>query len=401
MADSVKRRTIGYLTLRSTCEANGKNWPPSEAVIYLHFPFCRSKCIYCDFDSFSGLEHLIDIYLEAVVQQIRCSPSVRRGTSLYVGGGTPTLMNPSDAATLVRECRNRFGLSEDAEITLEANPSDLDREKLMGYRNAGFNRLSIGIQSNEERLLRILGRRHGRDEARQSVLDAREAGFSNVSVDLIFGLPHQSQHIWEGTLREVAGWGLEHISCYSLTAEPGTVLAQEIAQGRLSQPSEDEIVEMYRTAETVLVEQGYHRYEISNWSKPGFESRHNLAYWRLRPYLGIGAGAVGFWNGRRYKITPDIQCYIEGVRSGRLTLCEDDEIDKRQAMSDFMILGLRLAEGVSVVQFEARFGMPPQAVFGESLEWGIREGLLELQGERLALTSHGTLLSNELFERLL
>lgn len=397
MAGSVKQKTAGYLPL---IDMNNLVRPGPEAAIYLHFPFCRRRCSYCDFDSFSGLESLIGLYLEAVVEQIRHSPAAQ-GRSLYIGGGTPSLMAPSSAAALVRGCGNHFGLPADAEITLEANPSDLDRGKLEGYRDAGINRLSIGIQSTDGELLRLLGRRHGKEEAWRSVLAARDTGFGNVSVDLIFGLPHQNLDIWEGTLRDVAGWGVEHISCYSLTVEPGTALEKKIEKGLLSQPPEEEAVEMYRLAERVLAGLGYRKYEISNWSKPGFESQHNLSYWRLHPYLGIGAGAASFWSGRRYKISPDIRRYIKGAQAGQLPLCEDGRIDQHRAMSDFMILGLRLSEGISDAQFEARFETTPQAVFGEALDWGFREGLLERRGDRLALTPQGTLLSNELFEKLL
>ncbi|MGI5835746.1 MAG: radical SAM family heme chaperone HemW [Chloroflexota bacterium] len=400
MKGKVRLQQTEYLYLSPSSDTNGRISPDSEAAIYLHFPFCAKRCSYCDFDSFSGLDGLIETYLEAVLQQMQMSPRAL-GTSLYLGGGTPSLMAPPDVAKLVSACRDRFSLHSNAEVTLEANPSDLDREKLAGYRDAGVNRLSIGVQSTDEGLLRLLGRRHGPVEARSSIAAARDAGFRNVSVDLIFGMPRQDRSIWEHTLREVAVWGVEHISCYSLTVERGTALEKAISQGILSLPQEDEIVGMYRAAERVLSVHGYRRYEISNWAKPGFESRHNLAYWSYRPYLGIGAGAAGFWNSRRYKIVPDIPRYIEGVRAGRIPLCENDEISRRRAMSDFLILGLRLSDGVPASRFEASFGTTPQAVFGEALEWGIREGLLERQEDRLVLTPQGTLLSNELFEKLL
>ena len=393
-------KPTGYILLAPTDEIGGGVQPADEAAIYLHFPFCLRRCSYCDFDTFTGLERLIEPYLEAVVGQIRRSHKVK-GASLYIGGGTPSLMAPHQVERVVRACMGHFGIAERDEITLEANPADLCREKLEGFRAAGVNRLSIGVQSTDPELLRVLGRRHDQEIAAKAIDAAREAGFTNISVDLIFGVPNQSLACWERTLRDVVDWGLEHISCYSLTVEPGTPLERDIKSGQLSPPSEDDLAGMYCSAQQLLAKSGYTRYEISNWSKPGFESQHNLTYWRFKPYLGIGAGAASFFEGRRYKIHPHVPDYIEWIRTGRLPLCEDETVDLRRAMSDFLILGLRLAEGISIAGFQSRFGMPIRAAFGEALDWGVKQGLLLLSDERIKLTAQGTLLANEVFEKLL
>ena len=388
-----------YLELPSGLDGSE---PASEGTvgIYVHFPFCRSRCSYCDFDTFAGLEDLVDPYLDAAIQQIRMSLQAG-GSTLYVGGGTPSLMHPDRAGELVEACRERFCLPAEAEVTLEANPGDLGAGRLKGFRLAGFTRLSLGVQSADERLLRLLGRRHRCEDARRALDAAREAGFQNVGIDLIYGAPLQDETTWMRTLETVVEWGPEHISCYMLSLETGTPLERAVARGDVPPPSDDAAVSMYVAACRLLADAGYLRYEISNWARPGFECTHNLVYWRNRPYLGIGAGAAGCWRGRRYRILGDVRAYLEGVRHGRLPLVEDEAVDVRRSMSDTLILGLRLDEGVSREQFRARYGVMPEATFGDALEWAEGCGLLERTEDRLRLTERGILLSNELFLRLL
>lgn len=272
---------------------------------------------------------------------------------------------------------------------------------MLGFREAGFSRLSLGVQSTEEGLLRLLGRRHGPEDSRMAVEAARSAGFRNLSVDLIYGISRQDRESWRRSLESVVEWGVEHVSCYMLTLESGTPLERAVARGALSMPPEEEVIAMYETAGELLAAAGYRRYEISNWCRPGFESVHNLAYWRNRSYLGIGAGAAGHWGRRRYKTLADPQAFIEGVRSGRVPLEEDEQVDPRMSVSDSLILGLRLEEGVQVEELRSRHGVDPQEIFGEALRWAEEWGLLERTGERLALTERGRMLSNELFARLL
>jgi oxygen-independent coproporphyrinogen III oxidase len=389
-----------YLELGPNAGGEPRGVTGGSAAIYVHFPFCRHICTYCDFDTFPGLERLIDGYVDAAVAQIAGSPRVR-ATSLYVGGGTPSLMSPEQVARLADACRGRFDLQPECEATLEANPSGLDIEKMRGFRAAGFNRLSIGVQSADLRLLRLLGRRHGPKDAEETVRLAREAGFENISLDLIYGVPKQDREIWLSTLAAVTSWGVEHLSCYALSVEAGTPMERAVERGTLVVPPDEEVVAMYEAAGSFLSSEGYHRYEISNWAKPGRESSHNLTYWRNGQYLAIGAGAAGCWGGRRYKLLPVVPAYIEGVRLGRVPLSEDEEIDRRRAMSDSLILGLRLAEGVSLPDFRARYGDDPTQQFGEAIQWGVSAGLLYQEDGRLRLTEQGILLSNELFLRLI
>lgn len=384
-------------TISSMAESNVTDG--DGMAIYVHFPFCRRRCSYCDFDTFAGQEEHIDRYLDALVRQIFQSPPVR-ATSLYVGGGTPSLMRPDQVVRVVEAYLERFDPLPDAEATIEANPSDLSVDVLEGFRKVGFNRLSLGVQSTDPDMLRLLGRRHGHEDAAAAVEAAGAAGFDNLSVDLIYGVPTQELSTWRATLLEAVKWDVQHVSCYMLTLEPDTPLERAVEQGLLVSPADELVVEMYRLAGDLLGEAGYSRYEISNWAQPGRECAHNLTYWRNGEYLGIGAGAAGFLQGRRYKIAPDITRFLAGAAEGRLDLVEDEEIHRQRAMSDGLILGLRLEEGVSREGFLRCHGMWPEDAFGGALNWAEERGLLERDEERLKLTEQGILLSNELFARL-
>ncbi len=310
-------------------------------------------------------------------------------------------MLPEQVASLIDGCRQRFRLQPEAEATIEANPTDMDLDHLLGFRRAGFNRLSVGVQSANARLLRLLGRRHTAEEAAVSLRTARQAGFENVSADLIYGIPLQDLSIWRDTLQTVVEWGVDHLSCYMLTVEPGTPIDRGVSRGTLQLPPEEEVVAMYELARDLLSTAGYRHYEISNWALPGHESAHNLTYWRNQPYLAIGAGAAGYWAGRRYKLLPNVRAYMDGAREGKIPLCEDEVEDPRRSASETLILGLRLDEGVSFDTYSRRHGGSPDDVYGEALLWGEDAGLLVRADGRLKLTQRGVLLSNELFERLL
>ncbi len=400
MSGRILPETVGYLELGSENGGHEQPGGAGEAAIYIHFPFCSHLCTYCDFDTFAGREHWIEPYVDALVEQIRLSPSVQ-ATTLYVGGGTPSLMTSDQATALIRACRERFDLRPEAEATVEANPSGLSLQRIEGLHRAGFNRLSLGVQSADQRLLRLLGRRHKPEDAASAIRLAREAGFRNISIDLLYGVPQQDLSTWEATLETAAGWEVDHFSCYALTVEPGTPMERGVNRGTLLLPSDETVVAMYESAGRILDSAGYRRYEISNWARPGFESAHNLTYWKNRPYLGIGAGAAGCWEERRYKIAPGITQYVESVRKGRALLQEEETIDSRRAMSDSLILGLRLEEGVSERDLTRRHGIRPDELFGETLEWAEGWGLLERAEDRLKLTERGIVLSNEVFSRLL
>ena len=400
MSGRILPETVGYLELDGKVDGPGQASPETDAAIYLHFPFCSHLCTYCDFDTFAGQEQWMAPYVDAMVEQIRRSPGVR-ATSLYVGGGTPSLMSPDQAGTLVQACRDQFNLPANAEATIEANPSGLTLQRLEAFRRSGFNRLSLGVQSTDQRLLRLLGRRHRAEDAAAAVRAARDVGFGNISVDLLYGVPRQQLSSWVATLETVLDWQVDHFSCYGLTIEPGTPMERGVNRGTLQLPSDEEVVAMYDAAGRLLGNAGYRRYEISNWARPGFESVHNLTYWRNRPYLGIGAGAAGCYRGRRYKIVPVITDYLRGVRDGGVPLQEDESLDTRRAMSDSLILGLRLEEGISMEELVQRHGAGPRELFGETLEWAEGWGLLERVEDRFKLTQRGIVLSNEVFSRLL
>ncbi len=392
--------TVGYLELLPEAARARPAVDVPPAAVYVHFPFCHFLCTYCDFDTFAGKEALIEGYVDALLQQIRRSPRAR-ATSLYVGGGTPSLMSVEQAAALVSACRETFDLLAEAEATLEANPSDLSVGLLEGYRRAGFNRLSLGVQSDDARLLRLLGRRHTPEDARDAVEAGRAAGFSNLSVDLMYGVPLQTLDSWCATLDTILEQGVEHVSCYMLSVETGTPLERGVMRGTLRLPEDDEAVAMYETARDRLAARGFERYEISNWARPGRQSAHNLTYWRNEAYLGIGAGAASFWQGRRYKILGEIEGYIEGICRGRVPLEEEENVDPRRSMSDSLILGLRLEEGVAREPFAQRHGVHPEDAFEEPLRWAMDLGLLRLDEDALKLTEKGLLVSNELLARLI
>jgi oxygen-independent coproporphyrinogen-3 oxidase len=397
--------------------------------LYVHIPFCRKKCAYCDFCSFAGRESLHEPYLAALEREIlACAPGIH-GRTLYVGGGTPTALPATALARLIKKVRHSFSLSPGTEVTVEANPGTIDGASLKRLRQAGVNRLSLGVQSLNDRLLRLLGRIHSAVEAERAVRDARAAGYNNLSLDLMLGLPQQSLADWQESLERVLAWQPEHLSLYALTVEPGTPLAAQIEGGALDAPDEDLAADMYEWAEERLEGAGYLHYEISNGARPGCESQHNLIYWRNEPYLGLGAGAHSWYAGRRWANVEDPAAYIArlsdsqradpafsssppwsirgGLRGGAAV--EIQEIDRRTAMSETMMMGLRLLqEGVSDARFRQRFGVSLEDVYHAEIEAAIAEGLLErgassgATGEGVngvRLTRRGHLLGNRVFVR--
>jgi len=394
---------------------------------YLHIPFCRKKCAYCDFCSFAGRESLHEPYLAALEREMEaCAPGIP-GRTLYVGGGTPTTLPVDALAGLVQKARQRLSLSPNAEVTVEANPGTVDGASLVRLRQAGVNRLSLGVQSLNDRLLSLLGRIHSAAEAKRVVRDARAAGYTHLSLDLMFGLPQQSLDDWQESVERVLAWQPEHLSFYALTVEPGTPLAAQIEGGALLDPDEDLAADMYEWAEERLDRAGYLHYEISNWARPGCESRHNLIYWHNEPYLGLGAGAHSWYAGWRWANVGDPADYVArlsdrlsssppwnrlrclasavggGVRGGPAAV-EAHEIDRKTEMSETMMMGLRLLqEGVSDARFRQRFGVSIEDVYHDEIEAAIAEGLLERatpDGQmRLRLTRRGHLLGNRVFVR--
>ncbi len=374
--------------------------------IYIHIPFCVKKCRYCDFLSFPGQEPLIRAYADRLAEEIRkkgeelrIAGDLRPVCSVFLGGGTPSILEVEQTGDLMRAVRESFTLAEEPEITMECNPGTLTREKLSAWRRAGIGRLSIGLQSASDRELACLGRIHTWKEFEENYFLAREAGFSNINVDLISALPEQTPQSWRQTLEKVLKLEPEHISAYSLIIEEGTPfyeIYREDAERRergekpVFLPSEEEEREMYRDTEKLLGEAGYGRYEISNYAQRGYTCRHNIGYWEREDYLGFGLGAASLYKNTRYHNTENLERYLNGDREKE----EIQVLSEKEQMEETMFLGLRLTEGVNLKKFEEEFGIPCEAVFGEQMERLTKQGLLRRNGERLCLTERGLDLAN-------
>ena len=388
--------------------------------LYMHIPFCETKCPYCDFNTYAGIETLVPSYIRALRTEIQLWGQLLGRVpveTVFFGGGTPSYLLEGCVGSALEEVRSAFALSTTAEVTLEANPDDVTDSKLAAYLGYGVNRISIGVQSLDDRLLKLLGRRHSAAQALGAYRQAVGAGFTNVSVDLMYGLPHQSVDDWERTLDGVVDLEPAHVSMYCLTLEGGTPMERWVKEGTLPDPDPDAAADMYEMAEEVLAARGYRHYEISNWARPGFESRHNLTYWRNQAYLGVGPGAHSYLGGHRYSNLRSPRDYIrklgedsstpahslgsfgpEAIRS--VPVVETLEtISPRLEMAETMMMGLRLDEGIEEEGFTRRFGVPPADVFGDDIEEAAKLGLLEAIDGRLRLTARGRLLGNEVFSR--
>jgi oxygen-independent coproporphyrinogen-3 oxidase len=381
--------------------------------LYVHIPFCRSKCAYCDFSSYARKERLIPAYVDALLREATFwaeSGVVDRVDTLYFGGGTPSLLPIAEAERLLDSLRKLFDVASHAEMTLEANPESVNAAHLRALRRAGINRLSIGVQSFDDAELRFLGRIHDAARAEEAYHAARKAGFDNVSIDLVFGLPRQTTEQWRRSLEKAIALGPDHLSLYALTLEEGTPLAHRVAAGECQEPDPDVQAEMYTWSSERLAEAGYEQYEISNWSRPGHRCRHNLTYWQSRPYLGLGAGAHSYVDGYRLANERLPDRYIELVPTGGGAWpCDPpppqvesvERPDAERDLSDAIILGLRLTEGVSLAGLSERFGVDVGERYVEEIADLRRLGLLESTHGRTRLTERGRLLGNEAFQRFL
>jgi len=390
--------------------------------LYIHIPFCMQKCNYCDFLSFPEEKDKRSQYINALKKEVRVRLSERadrtgdvRITSVFFGGGTPTVLSGEDLAEIldeIRDCALIAGegrASENAEITCEANPCTLNAHKAQVLREAGFNRLSIGAQSMNDENLKLLGRLHDRDIFFRAFEYARKAGFSNLNLDMMFGLPGQTVRAWEEELREAAGLESEHISVYALELYEGTPLFA--LRDRYRWPSDEELREMYDRTGAILAEYGLERYEISNYAKSGFESRHNSGYWTGDEYLGFGLGASSFEKdvrypdiaaeAVRYKNTDDISLYLEKSDKPRLLQTDLQILEKRDLESEFMVLGLRMTNGVPEREFSERFGEEIDEVFGNEIERYVRSGFMIREGGRIRLAEKALFVSNAILAELI
>lgn len=370
--------------------------------LYIHIPFCKSKCIYCDFYSLPGSEEKMDRYVAALCRQIEeIAPrtAAHEADTVYFGGGTPSWLGEKRLRLILKTVKKRCRVAKGAEITLEANPDSAgDWKVLRSLRRAGFNRLSLGVQSADDGQLKILGRPHTFAQAEEAVAAARKAKIRNVSLDLIYGLPGQTMESWRDTVEKAAKLEPEHLSCYGLKVEEGTPLWD--MQSSLDLPGDDEQADMYLWTVERLGELGYRHYEISNFAKPGFESRHNMKYWTLGEYAGFGPGAHSDLGDVRYAYVRDLDAYCEGVEKQGDILSENERIPARERDIEYIMLGLRTARGIARQEFEYRFRLP----FGqvqETLERFEKSGHAAMADGRWRLTPEGFLLSNQIIGQCL
>lgn len=370
--------------------------------VYVHIPFCRRRCDYCDFNTYEGQEGLHGAYVDALVGVIgRCGPESRSATSVFFGGGTPTLLPAAELARTLHAITQRVGVTPGAEVTIEANPETVDEARFAALREAGFNRVSIGIQSLVPEVLARLGRTHSPELALEAIGAARRAGFEDVNADLIYGSPWESAADWSTSLEGVVAAGPDHISAYALTVEEGTPLHTLVASGRAPDVDPDTQAERYELASEALSAAGYERYEVSNWAKPLHASQHNVLYWCAGEYLGLGAGAHGHSGGRRYWNERLPREFIARVTAGGSTESGSERLDDDTRAGEAMMLGLRLASGVQLAEFALRFGegwLDAHAGVVAELEAG---GLLEHSERWLRLPGRSTLLANDVLCRLL
>ena len=368
--------------------------------LYIHIPFCVRKCLYCDFPSFSGMESIFDDYVRMLCREIDETYSDYRGMevkSIFVGGGTPSVLPPALLGRISDKIFSRFDVDSKAEITIETNPGTLDAKKLAEMKSMYFNRLSMGLQAWQDRLLKKLGRIHTADEFEANFLQARDAGFKNINVDLMFALPAQSLDDWQETLEKVMKLRPEHISAYSLIIEEGTPFFDMFDRGELKETDEETDRKMYYLAKEMLSDKGHKQYEISNFAKEGFECYHNKVYWRTEEYQGFGLGAHSYSDGVRFHNTYDMKEYLRG---GGLRL-DKEFLSFQEKQEEFMFMGLRMNEGVSEAEFLRRFGESMDSVYGDEIKELISEELLVKKDGRLSLTDRGVDISNSVFEKFI
>jgi oxygen-independent coproporphyrinogen-3 oxidase len=382
--------------------------------IYLHIPFCRHRCSYCDFNTYTTVGELQSSYVTALEKEIKQIAELAAGVrqlrpaqTLFFGGGTPSLLSEKQVRKLVSAVQESFGFMTDVEITLEANPETVSHDYLAAIHEAGINRVSLGMQSANIEELVLLGRTHGVDTVIRAVQDVRAAGIKNINLDLIFGLPQQNMKYWEQSLITALDLKPPHLSLYCLTIEQGTPMQRWLQNGRIQKPDPDLAAEQYELACQILEQAGYNHYEISNWALPGYECRHNLAYWRDQEYLGLGAGAHGKANGYRYALVRQPRVYIRRISKDEANgyplsaaVAQAHNLDIHESMSDRVITQLRLLEeGLDLEYFESQFGLTIDDAFtgvvGQLEAWD----LLHRDGGKLLLTERGWFISNQVFYR--
>lgn len=372
--------------------------------VYVHIPFCRRKCFYCDFPSYAGEERWMSRYREALCREIAaqgcCCLQEGAVRTVYIGGGTPTALAADDLLAVVCAVRESFRLTGEEEFTVEANPGTVDAKLLERLREAGVNRLSFGVQSFSDALLSAIGRIHTAREAEDAVRMAQKAGF-RVSLDLMYGLPGQTLSDLKDSVARAAALGIGHISVYGLVVEDGTPFARMEAAGRLHLPTDDECGDMYDYITAELPRLGYRRYEISNYARAGEESRHNLAYWQDVSYIGLGAAAHSYWHGQRTENEQDLCRYIACIEGGLSPAREEEPCSRESHIEEFAFLALRTAEGIDKHRFKEKFKTDIEEIYGEAIKRLKKAALVEETASAICLTKQGMKFGNRVFEEFL
>lgn len=383
-----------------------------EIGIYVHIPFCKQKCSYCDFCSYAEKEELIAQYIECLLKEIEDvgknnKTDFENGKddlflvkTIYIGGGTPSLIESKYIVEIMKNIKSNFEIQEDAEITIEVNPGTVTLEKLEDYNNVGINRLSIGLQSTHEHLLKQIGRIHTYLDFLDTYRFAREAGFENINVDLMIGLPNQTLAQVQDSVEEIVSMEPEHISVYSLILEEGTELYKQVEEEKVQLPNEELERKMYWAVKEILEKNNYIHYEISNFAKPNFESKHNLDCWKQKEYIGFGVAAHSYTNGIRYSNIKELEKYISNYKTGEVennfVFHEKQNLEDMQ--KEYMLLGLRKLQGVSIQEFKTKFVANPVYLYHSELEKLVSEDLLEIDGDDIKLTNKGLDLANIVWE---
>lgn len=376
-----------------------------ELGIYIHIPFCKQKCFYCDFCSFANKNEMQEKYVEAVINEIKNITHKEKYTvtTIYFGGGTPSILNPEYIKNILQEIESSFEILDDAEITIEINPGTVNEEKLKKYKEYGINRLSIGLQSANDKILKKIGRIHDYKQFEETFFYARKCGFKNINVDLMIGLPTQAIEDVKQTLEKIIQKNPEHISVYSLIIEEGTIIEKLINENKLQLPDEETERIMYWTVVNELKENGYNQYEISNFSKKTYESKHNTNCWKQKQYIGLGTSAHSYLNKKRYSNTNNIEEYIKNIQENNISknITIHEEQTEESTMNEYMLLGLRMIQGININEFKQKFKTDPTIKYKKILEKLQKENLIQITKTSIKLTKQGIDFGNIVWEEFI
>lgn len=376
-----------------------------ELGIYIHIPFCKQKCFYCDFCSFANKNEMQEKYVEAVINEIKNITHKEKYTvtTIYFGGGTPSVLNPEYIKNILQEIESSFKILDDAEITIEINPGTVNEEKLKKYKEYGINRLSIGLQSANDKILKKIGRIHDYKQFEETFFYARKCGFKNINVDLMIGLPTQTIEDVKQTLEKIIQKNPEHISVYSLIIEEGTIIEKLINENKLQLPDEETERIMYWTVVNELKENGYNQYEISNFSKKTYESKHNTNCWKQKQYVGLGTSAHSYLNKKRYSNTNNIEEYIKNIQENNISknITIHEEQTEESTMNEYMLLGLRMIQGININEFKQKFKTDPTIKYKKILEKLQKENLIQITKTSIKLTKQGIDFGNIVWEEFI